>query len=228
MKTNLSKTSGAMRLAPRLAFHAPGTEMKAENLRGEYRVNPQGIDEPRPQLTWPDESNEHGARQAAYQILVAASARHPAKNSGDLGDSGKVAGGRTIIIAGSGRPLASREQCYWKVRAWDQAGRARWCEAASGTTGLLKPDDGKAHYDPVRGRIESEWKRTKNEFELEAEIPANTPAAIYPPAAGLDKITEGGRPLAQAAGLRFRRREAGHAGLAAESGRFHFISKLNR
>jgi alpha-L-rhamnosidase len=84
----------------------------------------------------------------------------------------------------------------------------------------------KAHYDSIHGRIVSNWKRTANTFELETEIPANTTATVYLPAASTDQITESGHVLAKVKGVKFLRQEAGHVVLAVESGSYKFVSKI--
>ncbi|MEI6197996.1 MAG: alpha-L-rhamnosidase C-terminal domain-containing protein, partial [Verrucomicrobiota bacterium] len=83
-----------------------------------------------------------------------------------------------------------------------------------------------AHYDSIHGRITCSWKRTKNQFELETEIPANTTATIYLPAGSADKVTEGGKLLAKARGVNFLRMDGDRAVLAVESGKYRFASKL--
>lgn len=120
--------------------------LKPVALRCEYRVNPAGIDEAQPRLTWRVESAERGQKQAAYQVLVASSAAALRKNTGDLWDSGKVAGGETVNVVYAGKPLASRQQCFWMVCVWDKDGKARWSEPAAWTMGLLKADDWQADY----------------------------------------------------------------------------------
>jgi alpha-L-rhamnosidase len=115
-------------------------------LQCEYRVNPQGIDETQPRLTWQVESKTRGARQTAYRILVASSAEELAKNSGDLWDSGKISSDDTVNIAYAGRPLVSREPCFWKVCVWNQDGKSTWSEPAQWSMGLLHADDWKADY----------------------------------------------------------------------------------
>lgn len=119
-------------------------------LRCEYRVNSLGIDEAQPRLTWRVESNERGQKQTAYHILVASSAAALEKNEGDLWDSGKVASRQTVNVVYSGRPLASRQSCFWKVRVWDKHDRARWSQPASWTMGLLQADDWSANFISFR------------------------------------------------------------------------------
>jgi alpha-L-rhamnosidase len=132
-------------------------------LQCEYRVNPQGIDANQPRLTWQVESSERGARQTAYQILVASSADLLAKNKGDLWDSGKVSSSDTVNLPYAGQPLVSREQCFWKVCVWDQAGKAQWSEPAEWSMGLLEPSDWQSHYISFRD-ITPLWTNTTELF----------------------------------------------------------------
>ena len=134
-----------------LAFVSAGhAALKPVAPRCEYRVNPQGIDEAQPRLTWRVESGERGAKQSAYQILVASSAALLAQNTGDLWDSGRQASDTTVNVVYAGKPLVSRQQCFWKVRVWDQDGKAAWSEPASWTMGLLQPTDWQARYISFR------------------------------------------------------------------------------
>ena len=118
-------------------------EIEAEHLRCEYRINPQGIDETQPRLSWQlDADDARGVKQTAYQILVASSAALLKDDKGDLWDSGKVASDQSIQVAYAGKPLASRQACFWKVRVVDQDGKASsWSDPASWTMGLLQPND---------------------------------------------------------------------------------------
>ena len=49
---------------------APQAPLTAEYLRCEYRVDPLGIDETHPRLSWRLKSTERGQGQTAYQVLV--------------------------------------------------------------------------------------------------------------------------------------------------------------
>ena len=116
-------------------------------LRCEYRVEPLGIDEAQPRLTWRLESETRGARQVAYQVVVASTREKLERGEGDLWDSGKVMSDDTVNIAYAGKPLSSRQQCFWKVRSWDQDGKAtKWSTVSSWSMGLLMPEDWKASY----------------------------------------------------------------------------------
>jgi len=137
--------------------------LKPVALRCEYRVNPLGIDEAQPRLTWRVESDERGQRQSAYRILVASSEAQLKKEVGDLWDSGKVASDQTVNIVYAGKPLASREQCFWKTCVWDKSGRTRWSKPAFWTMGLLKLEDWRADYISFRDTTPV-FKDTKSLF----------------------------------------------------------------
>ena len=54
-----------------------------EELRCEYQINPPGLSTPRPRLSWWVTGPERGARQTAYQILVAGSREPLQPDAGD-------------------------------------------------------------------------------------------------------------------------------------------------
>ena len=135
-------------------------------LRCEYRINPPGIDETQPRLSWvlgPEHTDRQtepsntprSVRQIAYRILVASSEALLEQDTGDLWDSGRTASDRSIQIEYRGKPLESRLRCHWKVRVWtarwqpdadaDGAGQpTAWSQPAMWTMGLLEPRDWQA------------------------------------------------------------------------------------
>ncbi len=108
----------------------------------EHLVNPLGIDASAPRLSWQMESNRRGERQTAYQILVATSTDLLKPGAADLWDSGRVESDQSVLLRYAGKPLTSRQHCFWKVRVWDAAGRVTaWSLPASWSMGLLQPGD---------------------------------------------------------------------------------------
>ena len=63
-----------------------------------------------------------GQKQTAYRVIVASSAELLEKGEGDLWDSGKVANDETLNIEYTGKPLASGQACFWKLKVWDKDG----------------------------------------------------------------------------------------------------------
>ena len=116
-------------------------------LRCEYLVDPLGIDQTTPRLSWIVESGERGQRQTAYCLLVASSEKILRQDRGDLWDPGKIASDETICAVYQGQPLRSHQRCFWKVKVWDKYGReSRWSKPAMWSMGLLQPGDWKADW----------------------------------------------------------------------------------
>lgn len=121
--------------------------MAPANLRCDYAVNPLGLDNTSPRLSWQLESTGRSRRQSAYQILVASSPELLAKGVGDLWDSGRVKTNETVGICYCGQPLKSSQRAFWKVRVWDENGRgSTWSRAAWWEMGLLAPPDWQAQW----------------------------------------------------------------------------------
>ncbi|MCW5768558.1 MAG: family 78 glycoside hydrolase catalytic domain [Phycisphaeraceae bacterium] len=119
----------------------PGT-LRATHLRCEYLTDPLGVAEKSPRLSWVVESDRRAERQTAYRVLVASSPEVLARNEGDLWDSDKIESDQTSQIEYAGRPLRSRERCWWKVLAWDKDGNpGGWSTPGTWAMGLLSPAD---------------------------------------------------------------------------------------
>jgi alpha-L-rhamnosidase len=91
-------------------------------LKCEYRVDPLGIDEGAPRLSWALESEGRGQVQSAYRILAASSEEKLEVEESLLWDSGRVESDRSVSVEYEGEALRSGSRCVWKVRVWDGAG----------------------------------------------------------------------------------------------------------
>ncbi len=129
-------------LLPFLAFG-----QKIINLRCNDDVNPLGIDDTKPRLSWNIASTRIGERQTGYEVLVSSSKELLANNIGDLWDSRRVLSEHSIYIPYLGIALKSREKCYWKVRIWNRDAKvSAWSDAAFWSMGLLQLHDWKASW----------------------------------------------------------------------------------
>ena len=116
-------------------------------LRCEYLENPIGLDTRVPRLSWALGDDRRGARQTAYQVLVAASAEDLAGDRGTVWDSGRVESPQSVLVPYGGPELRARQQYCWKVRAWDGAGVASpYSKPATWEMGLLGPEDWTARW----------------------------------------------------------------------------------
>ncbi len=82
----------------------------------------------------------------------------------------------------------------------------------------------RGYYDSIRGRIVSDWKIKSDLFTLKVAIPANTTATVYIPATTVTDITESGKQLLVAEGVKFVKIENNTAVLNVNSGTYEFVS----
>lgn len=81
-------------------------------------------------------------------------------------------------------------------------------------------------YDSIQGRIATAWKRVGKQLTLEVVVPANTTATVSVPAKDITKITESGKSVEQATGVKFLRQEADKAVFEVGSGTYKFASEI--
>jgi alpha-L-rhamnosidase len=116
-------------------------------LKTEYKVDPIGLDAPRPRFSWQLTATRRAQMQRAYQVLVASSKAGLDANVGDKWDSGRVTAEASAQIEYGGSALRSRARYYWKVRVWDgDDGASAWSSSAFFEMGLLSAADWSARW----------------------------------------------------------------------------------
>jgi alpha-L-rhamnosidase len=88
-------------------------------LRCEYLLNPLGIDNPNPRLSWRWSEQHAGAGQSAFQIVVSTDSAEMDK--GVVWQSSKQNSG-SCMARYSGKPLLPFTRYYWKLMLWDKTG----------------------------------------------------------------------------------------------------------
>jgi alpha-L-rhamnosidase len=124
-------------------------KINPERLTCENLVNPPVIDVVTPRLSWinNDKDFTRGQKQTAWEIRVADSKENLISGKANLWQSGKVNSDQSINILYKGKPLVSRQDCWWQVRVWDKDGKvSEWSEPAFWSMGLLKPEEWKADW----------------------------------------------------------------------------------
>jgi alpha-L-rhamnosidase len=150
---------------------------KPVRLQCESLSTPLGVDASQPLLSWQMQDSRSGARQTAYQILVASSSANLAAGKADIWDSGRVTSAESTGIPYHGPALAPSRRYYWRVLLWDRDGRnstpsdASWWE-----TGLLRQENWKAKWI---GYEEQELRHIRESAAVwitnpEAEAPKDT------------------------------------------------------
>ncbi|HWA24051.1 MAG TPA: glycoside hydrolase family 78 protein [Lacunisphaera sp.] len=187
--------------------------VRISHLRCEYLVDPLGIDERSPRLSWQLESTTRGVRQAAYRILVASTAAQLAAGTGDLWDSGRVESAATTHIPYAGAPLASRQRCHWRVEVWPVAPGLQVSGLSSQvsppslwTMGLLSSSDWSARWiaadpeiirrDPQANASTLKDPGTPALFRREFELPGPVArATLQATARGIVELRANGRRI---------------------------------
>ncbi|HET6253269.1 MAG TPA: family 78 glycoside hydrolase catalytic domain [Puia sp.] len=114
-------------------------QVKVIRLLCDDRVEPVGLGDPHPRLSWRLEGSGQDILQSAYELLV--SGPH------SRWSSGKVRSAQSVHVAYDGEPLASGQHYSWQVRVWDQTGKpSAWSAPAFWQMGLLRPDDWTAQW----------------------------------------------------------------------------------
>lgn len=128
------------------------TEAKAadglniSNLKCEMLSAPKGIDATKPRFSWQFMTEARGLKQLAYQIIVASSLDKLNKGEGDVWNSGRINSDQSVLVEYAGKPLKSRQECFWKVKVWTNKGDEQWSEPSAFTMGLLQATDWKARW----------------------------------------------------------------------------------
>ena len=124
------------------------------DLRCDSAENPLGVDSAPPRLSWKLRSEVRGAKQSAWQVLVASTAENLAANRGDVWDSGRVMSDEQLGTRFAGPALRSSERVFWKVRGWDAAGTAStWSSPATWTIGVLTLPEWQAQWIAHPGQL---------------------------------------------------------------------------
>ena len=111
-------------------------------LTAEYNSEPIGLQSDKPFFGWQLETNKRSQHQSAYQVLVASSLTKLDKDNGDLWNSDKIDSDQSFSIQYKGKPLQSRQVCFWKVRVWDEKKAVSdWSKPTRFEIGLLTKSD---------------------------------------------------------------------------------------
>ncbi len=96
---------------------------------------------------------------------------------------------------------------------------------------VLRPQPGegltyvKAKYDSIRGQIVSAWQKEKDRTIYTFVVPPNTSATAYIPSTDVASMTESGKPVRNADGVKFMWTEEGRAVLKLQSGAYEFTTR---
>lgn len=129
----------------------------------EYRKNPIGLGECYPRLMWKLSTDD--AVQTAYRVIVCSSQEAARQGMGDLWDSGVVDSSTAFYTKYAGKPLFSREQCWWKVTVYSGE---KFVESEIGCfeIGLLSETDWKGTWTAMPAQRSGATMLLRREFEI--------------------------------------------------------------
>ena len=157
----------------------------------EYLESPL-VDIAQPLLAWVNiaDEGERGQNQTAWQVRVASLPE--LLNDPDLWDSGKIESAQSNRVSYAGRPLQSRQECWWQVRVWDRDDEvSEWSEPAMWRMGFMHPDEWQAEW------IGAPWQG-EEPLPKPPGGPDAYPQELPPPAPLLRKAFQLNKPVKKA------------------------------
>lgn len=166
-------------------------QVKIQQLSTENLTNPIGLDVHVPRFGWQLLSDKRNIAQTGYEIIVST-------EKGPLWKSGKISSSQSVQVPYAGTALESNKKYNWKVRVWDNSGKASpWSEAASFQTALLNTADWKAKW--IEAGFEEDASRPailfRNQFALNKKIAS---ATLYITAHGMYEVQLNGNRVGDA------------------------------
>ncbi|HXE80852.1 MAG TPA: family 78 glycoside hydrolase catalytic domain [Vicinamibacterales bacterium] len=153
----------------------PSPSIRVTALQTNAAVEPLGIDDPAPRLSWRLESDARGVSQVGCRVLVASSPERLQGATADVWDSGDLECVDPWVRY-AGPPFASRTRYYWKVRVRAAgADDGVWSEPTWFETGILRAAEWRGHWiagperqtrrlSPEEGIADDEAIREAGEF----------------------------------------------------------------
>lgn len=141
-------------------------------------------------------------------------------------------GADTMWEGWGANPRSRDHYMFGTVDRWfyeDVAGlrraRAGWTRIVVDPTLLPNHDSAEASIDTIRGRVADAWQRLPDGgLRLDVTVPVGATAEVHVPAADAAAVTESGRPVTDATGVRFVVMRGGDAVYEVASGTYHFRS----
>lgn len=111
-------------------------------LECEHLVNPLGIDNPNPRLSWMMKDSRQGAVQLAYRIIVGTDSLQLKSKMNVQWDTNKINSGNSLVTY-KGRALMPFTKYFWRVEVLDKASKVISSGIASFETGMMAVENWK-------------------------------------------------------------------------------------
>jgi alpha-L-rhamnosidase len=149
-------------------------ELEVDNLR-----TPLGIDDGAPSFSWQLNDPARGAKQTAYEVLVATDEDESAEEGKTVvWDSGRVEGGQSMNVRYAGPALGASTRYFWRVKVWGADGAAYESAESWFETGLAPQQRGPVAGDPAT-MSQSAWRAGWIGYETAEEAAVRAAAAKW-------------------------------------------------
>jgi len=146
------------------------SQVSLQKLTVENQKTPIGSDIKQPRFGWQLLSDKRNVSQSAYEIWVGESPEALKSDKNLIWNSGKINSDQSVHVTYAGKDLESGKKYYWKVRIWDNSGKASaWSPTEYWQTAFLNPSDWKAKWI-VPGYVEDSVMRPSPLFRKEIKI----------------------------------------------------------
>jgi alpha-L-rhamnosidase len=106
-----------------VSLTARAGDLHISEQRCNYSINPVGIDDFTPSLSWKIKANSRGLNQSAYLVIVTTPTKSGERfEVSEVWNSGKVISDQSTGIRYSGKPLRYGKRYVWKIKVWDSKG----------------------------------------------------------------------------------------------------------
>lgn len=165
---------------------------KVTNLQCEHLVNPLGIDNPNPRLSWQMDDARQGAKQTGYQIIVGTDSARVIKGEGDNWQMHKANSGASLVVY-HGKALHPFTRYYWAVTVWDKDGKPGKPATGSFETGMMQTANWQGFWisdgETIKAKAAPYFRKT---FEATKRIIS---ARVYISAVGLYELYINGQKI---------------------------------
>ncbi|MCW0484298.1 glycoside hydrolase family 78 protein [Gaoshiqia sediminis] len=117
-------------------------QISVSGLLVENKVNPVGISEMYPRLSWQLQSSKRNVTQSAFEIRVSEDLNSLLRGANLIFHTGKIPSDQSVYVQFTGSTLKPGRKYYWQVRAWDQNDKmSKWSEPAFWVMGIMGPEN---------------------------------------------------------------------------------------
>lgn len=164
-----------------LILAACGSKVEITSLTVEMQDGSMPLATATPRFSWNYEAKVDNVMQTSYRVIVASSEEKARRGEGDLWDSQSVDTSQMLYIPYAGKPLKSRDRCWWRVYTTVTYGNGRSKKLKSPVQyfelSLLDRSEWRAHWigrdyadDKIEGHTVVAARYLRKEFKLRQDI----------------------------------------------------------